>query len=59
LAAFYYWSDRQSLLVAVQIALRTPVNMSVIKNWSAKEGFERQFADFQGELKRARRTHRR
>ena len=58
LAAFYHWSDRQSLEVAVQVGLRARVNMSVIKRWSVREGFESKFGDFEAELKRAKRGRR-
>ena len=54
LAAFYHWADRQSLRVAVRIAVAHRVSLAKIRGWSieedALEGFER-FAD---ELKRAR-----
>lgn len=59
LAAFYHWSDRQSLDVAVQVALRTRVDISVIRTWSAKEGFESKFSDFLTELNQAKRKRRR
>ena len=35
LAAFYHWNDRQSLAVAVEIALRNRVNLAAIRRWSA------------------------
>ena len=38
LAAFYHWSDRQSLRSAVEIALRERVNMAAIRRWSEREG---------------------
>lgn len=46
LAAFYHWSDRQSLSVAVEIAHRNRVRMSRIQAWSANEGFEDRFEEF-------------
>ena len=55
LAAFYHWSDRQSLRSAVDIALRAKVNMSAIWNWSEREGSSEKFAEFQAELARRRR----
>ena len=54
LAAFYHWNDRQSLTVAVSIALRNRVNMGAIRHWSIAEGAERQFEEFLAELKIAR-----
>ena len=46
LAAFYHWSDRQSLRSAVEIARRTRVNMSAIRRWSAREGAADKFDEF-------------
>ena len=56
LAAFYYWSDRQSLSVAVQIGLRQRLNMSAIRRWSRHEGAEEKFEEFRTDLARARRN---
>lgn len=50
LAAFYHWSDRQSLHVAVAIALRQRVNMAAIRRWSQREGFGTKFEEFRNEL---------
>jgi hypothetical protein len=55
LAAFYHWSDRQSLRSAVEIALRAPVSMTTIRRWSEREGAADKFAEFQAELTRRRR----
>jgi hypothetical protein len=52
LAAFYYWADRQSLHVAVEIARRRRVNLAAIERWSAREGQQDRFADFRRELRR-------
>lgn len=52
LAAFYHWHDRQSLEVALQIALRHPVRMRAIQKWSTQEGGTEQFAEFRRELAR-------
>jgi arylsulfatase A-like enzyme len=46
LAAFYHWSDRQSLAVAIEIALANRVQIDAIKRWSAREGHARGFAEF-------------
>lgn len=53
LAAFYHWNDRQSLAVAVAIAVRNPVRMGVIRPWSAGEGAIDRFEEFRIELRRA------
>jgi len=46
LAAFFHWSDRQSLSVAVAIARKQSVEMSTIQDWSQKEGFVASFQEF-------------
>jgi len=46
LAAFFHWSDRQSLAVAVAIAREHSVAISTIQAWSHKEGFVAQFDEF-------------
>ena len=55
LAAFYHWSDRQSLYVAVEIALRHRVNIARVRRWSEDEGFDDRFAEFRQELARRKR----
>lgn len=51
LAAFYHWSDRQSLRVAVDIARRHPVDLESIRRWSLEEGFAPAFEEFRAELR--------
>ena len=46
LAAYYHWNDRQSLEVAVQIALRHRLNMTAIRKWSAGEDHAEQCDEF-------------
>jgi len=60
LTAFYFWSDRQSLRTAVQIAKRCRVDLERIRKWSAKEGQQAGFDAFMHELalKRSRRPRR-
>jgi len=53
LAAFYFWEDRQSLRVAVQIGTRHPVNIETIQRWSAEESRLSKFEEFVAELNRA------
>jgi len=55
LAAFYHWGDRQSLDVAVKIALSNRVLMTRIRTWSAGEDALQKFEEFEKELERARR----
>jgi len=54
LAAFYHWSDRQSLAAAVAIARRHRVDMAVIRRWSKREGAEAEFEEFRSALAYAR-----
>jgi hypothetical protein len=54
LAAYYHWNDRQSLEVAVGIALWNRVSLATLERWSVGEGFGTRFAEFAAELKRAR-----
>jgi hypothetical protein len=55
LAAFYHWSDRQSLGAAVEIARRRRVNRDVIRRWSRREGHRTKCQEFLDELKPRRR----
>jgi hypothetical protein len=54
LAAFYHWSDRQSLGSAIAIARRHRVRMALIERWSAREGHTEKFAEFRAALRAAR-----
>jgi hypothetical protein len=51
LAAFYYWSDRQSLASAVAIALRQRVSLARVKRWSVREGQAGRFEEFRAALR--------
>jgi hypothetical protein len=59
LAAFYHWSDRQSLTAAVAIARRHRINMRAIRLWSRREGADAEFEEFRSALVRARAGGRR
>ena len=54
LAAFYHWNDRQSLAVAVAIALRNRLNLATIRRWSVAERAEPAFEEFLAALRAAR-----
>jgi hypothetical protein len=54
LAAFYHWKDRQSLDVAVQIALDNRLGWGVLKRWSRAEGFEDAYEEFVDRVARLR-----
>lgn len=58
LAAFYHWSDRQSLQVAVEIALAHRVNMKTIRDWSTREGHVDRHDEFRRELDKRRQQRR-
>jgi len=58
LAAFYHWQDRQSLAVAVGIAVRNPVDLKAIKRWSRAEGAAEGMNEFLAALAQARRRRR-
>jgi len=58
LAAFYHWSDRGSLDVAVSIALRNRLRLPVVRRWSIEEGFAGGFSEFLREVRRARARRR-
>ncbi|MEO8197812.1 MAG: hypothetical protein ABI689_13940 [Thermoanaerobaculia bacterium] len=55
LAAFYHWSDRQSLAVAIEIALRNDVDLARIRRWSLSEGHAARCKQFERELDRRKR----
>lgn len=59
LAAFFHWSDRQSLETAVAIAVRNRVNLKKIRAWSAEQGSAERFEEFLRELDTAKRARRR
>ncbi len=46
LAAFYHWSDRQSLITAVQIARHHKINLKSIRAWSEREDASDKFSEF-------------
>jgi hypothetical protein len=58
LAAFYHWNDRQSLDVAVRIALHQRVKTSVIRTWSLHEGHAGKFKEFADAVAAARKARR-
>jgi hypothetical protein len=55
LAAFYHWSDRQSLSSAIEIAARQRVRVTLIRTWSEREGAAGRFAEFESALVTRRR----
>ncbi|PYO37583.1 MAG: hypothetical protein DMD86_02640 [Candidatus Rokuibacteriota bacterium] len=59
LAAFYHWTDRSSLEVAVAIALRNRIRLAAVQRWSIEEGFAHGFEEFLREVRRRRAAHRR
>ncbi len=55
LAAFYHWNDRQSLEVAIRIALDNRLGWHVIRRWSAEKASAERYDEFLQELRRERR----
>ena len=56
LAAYYHWSDQQSLAAATAIALQHRVSLRKIREWSRLEGHAQRYALFLSELQRARKS---
>ncbi len=54
LAAYYHWNDRQSLGVAVAIAMHNRIRLATVKQWSLGEGHGDRYRIFVAELKRSR-----
>lgn len=52
LAAYYHWSDLQSLEQALLVALNQDVDLRDIKEWSRKEGMLVKFEVFNSRLKK-------
>ena len=55
LAAFFHWNDRPGLQAAVQIALRSKVDLERIREWSEGQGASARFQIFLEEILRVRR----
>ena len=45
-APFYRWNDRQALALAVEIGRARPVDLGLIREWSAREEKTAEFGDF-------------
>ncbi len=58
LAAFYHWSDRQSMRAAIKVAVHRRVDLPAIREWSRREGMRERFEEFEQELRRVRRARR-
>jgi hypothetical protein len=58
LAGFYFWKDRQSLRVAVEIAVRSRVDLRKVREWSRREGQAEAFEVFRSALAERRQTKR-
>lgn len=52
LAAWYHWNDRGSLIHALWVAQKHPINVQKIKKWSIKEGEPERFEEFLAEYKK-------
>ncbi len=54
LAAFFHWNDRQSLEVAILIAVRNEIDLDIVRRWSIGEGHRARYEEFLRELSRQR-----
>lgn len=52
LAAWFHWSDRRSLIHAIWIFQRHPVNLTKVKNWAKNEGALEKYEEFLDQLKK-------
>lgn len=59
LAAFFHWSDRQSLEQALLVANAQRINLADIRRWSKGEGHEEKFQVFQQTLRQQKSLKRR
>jgi hypothetical protein len=50
LAAYYHWSDQQSLAQAILVAQRNKINLDEIRRWSLAEGKRDEFERIKGKL---------
>jgi hypothetical protein len=50
LAGFYHWNDAQCMEQAVAVAIRHPVDLDRIRDWSARESSSRKFEEFLARL---------
>lgn len=56
LAAWFYWNDRRSLIHAIWVCEKQPVNLSKVKKWAEKEGDLERFHQFISQLKLANKS---
>ncbi|MCX6990984.1 MAG: hypothetical protein NTX49_07995 [Chlamydiae bacterium] len=54
LAGYFYWKDIQGLDQAIIISLERKVDLKEVENWSIKEGFQKEFQEFQKRLEKAK-----
>jgi hypothetical protein len=52
LAAWFHWNDRRSLIHALWVCERQPVNLDKIKRWASKEGNSEKLEQFIQEFKK-------
>jgi hypothetical protein len=59
LAAWFHWNDRRSLIHALWVCEKHPVNLDKIKRWASKEGEPDKFEQFVQEYKKLIQASRR
>lgn len=52
LAAWFHWNDRRSLIHALWVCEKHPINLDKIKRWAAKEGETEKFKQFVEDFKK-------
>lgn len=52
LAAWFHWNDRRSLIHAIWVCEKHPINIAKIKRWAANEGESAKFEQFVEEYKK-------
>ena len=55
LAAWFHWNDRRSLIHAIWVCEKHPINLDKIKRWAAKEGASEKFKIFIDEFKKIKK----
>lgn len=57
LAAYFHWSDQQSLDQAVMVARSRQIDWNLLKKWAAQEGIAtKNLDDFEARVRKAQNT---
>jgi hypothetical protein len=55
LAAWFHWNDRRSLIHAIWVCEKHPVNLAKIKRWAHRENAPEKFEQFMEEYKKVKK----